>query len=261
MLNKLLRKKQRKARSNKSSNDDATTSTAASTATGASSPPKKSTTTRRGLDDSFPEITQLPEFYNDELLYKNGDNDNDDLSVLSRHSSNQYDTKEDQDVAVFMALAGRMNLDSLLFILQGHARELNLPSAECLLPVNAAKIKAERAAAAAAAEEEEHKKPIKQFRWKEAEDNYNDDGDFDGSGTNTQVACQVYDIESIKDCKDAWWSDDEMHTILTSAIKDGTFVVKGATRKFCSFLNLQNLTFFFPSHTNHKHTSQILSGA
>lgn len=136
--------------------------------------------------DLFPELTALPEFTN----YKIGDDD----SITS--GASRYETKEDQDVAVFMALAGRMNIDSLLFILNGHAREMNLPSAEYLLPQNAAKLKAQRAAA---------KKAKKKFCWKE---------DVDGN-----VFLEVFEIEPMKD-EDMWFDDEFSQKILMGAIRD-----------------------------------------
>jgi hypothetical protein len=43
----------------------------------------------------------------------------------------KYATKEDEDVAVFLRLAEQMSIHSLLFLLQNHARQMNLPE-ECL---------------------------------------------------------------------------------------------------------------------------------
>jgi len=106
-------------------------------------------------------------------------------------ATTRYDTKEDQDVAVFMALAGRMNIDSLLFILNGHAREMNLPSAEYLLPEKRAELKA--------------LKKDKKFQWKE---------DADGN-----VALEVFEIEPMKD-EDMWFDDEFSQKILMSAIRD-----------------------------------------
>lgn len=136
--------------------------------------------------DLFPELTALPEFAN----YIPGDDD----SITS--GATRYETKEDQDVAVFMALAGRMNIDSLLFILNGHAREMNLPSADLLLPENADKLKEQR---------ELHRKRQKNFRWKE-----------DDQGN---VALEVFEIEPMKDA-DMWFDDEFSQKILMGAIRD-----------------------------------------
>ena len=133
--------------------------------------------------DLFPELTSMPEFTNFEKF------DNDDSSFIS--AATRYDTKEDQDVAVFMALAGRMNIDSLLFILNGHAREMNLPSSEYLLPEKRAELKALQ--------------KEKKFQWKE---------DADGN-----VALEVFEIEPQKDA-DMWWDDEFSQKILMSAIRD-----------------------------------------
>lgn len=137
--------------------------------------------------DLFPELSAMPEFTN----YKPSGDDDSLTSGASR-----YDTKEDQDVAVFMALAGRMNIDSLLFILTGHAREQNLPSADMLMPENADKLKAARAAA---------KKAKKCFQWKE---------DQDGN-----VALEVFEIEPMKH-HELWFDDEFSQKILMGAIRD-----------------------------------------
>jgi len=133
--------------------------------------------------DLFPELTSLPEFTNYEKFA------GDDSSLNS--SGTRYETKEDQDVAVFMALAGRMNLDSLLFILNGHAREMNLPSSEYLLPEKRKELDALRAK--------------REFKWKEDE--------------NGNVATEVFEIESIKE-EDLWFEDEVSQKILMSAIRD-----------------------------------------
>jgi len=127
----------------------------------------------------------MPEFTNYDP------NNDDDFSITS--GATRYESKEDQDVAVFMALAGRMNIDSLLFILNGHAREQNLPSAEYLLPEK----RKER--------DEYLKKLKKEFKWKESEDG--------------NVFLEVFEIESVKDA-DMWWDDDFTQKILMSAIRD-----------------------------------------
>ena len=136
--------------------------------------------------DLFPELTALPEFVN----YVPGDDD----SITS--GATRYETKEDQDVAVFLALAGRMNIDSLLFILNGHAREMNLPSAELLLPENADKLREQR---------ELHRKRKKNFQWKE---------DAEGN-----VALEIFEIEPMKDA-DMWFDDEFSQKILMGAIRD-----------------------------------------
>lgn len=136
--------------------------------------------------DLFPELSAMPEFVN----FVPGDDD----SITS--GATRYETKEDQDVAVFLALAGRMNIDSLLFILNGHAREMNLPSAELLLPENADKLREQR---------ELHRKRKKNFRWKE--------------DTEGNVFLEVFEIEPMKDA-DMWFDDEFSQKILMGAIRD-----------------------------------------
>lgn len=140
--------------------------------------------------DLFPELTALPEFTDYKKSYAGGDDDS------LKSGSSRYDTKEDQDVAVFMALAGRMNIDSLLFLLNGHAREMNLPSADLLLPENAAKLEAQREAA---------KRAKKKFQWKE--------------DVNGNVALEIFEIEPMKDA-DMWFDDEFSDKIRMGAIRD-----------------------------------------
>lgn len=100
----------------------------------------------------------------------------------------KYATKEDQDVAVFMAIAERLSIQSLLHLLQGHAQSQMLHF-------------------------EKEKKPIKppkkivkkRFRWAKAKDKVN-------------VQEKVYTIENIKDYP-LWWSENEMSEMRQQAIE------------------------------------------
>jgi hypothetical protein len=51
--------------------------------------------------------------------------DSSEGTLITKHE--KYRTKEDEDVVVFMRLAQNMSIKSLLFLLQNHARAMNIP--------------------------------------------------------------------------------------------------------------------------------------
>ena len=108
----------------------------------------------------------------------------DDESIQRREQ--KYATKEDQDVAVFLKLAERMSLSSLLHLLQGHVRANNL-SPDCFGVVQKAPKK--------------KKQPLaprkKQFRF--------------ALVANDEVRVVVHEIPSYKHMKDLWLSPEEQH--------------------------------------------------
>ena len=114
--------------------------------------------------------------------------DSDTSSANDSVLSAKYATKEDQDVAVFMAIAERLSIKSLLHLLQGHAQSQMMQF------------------------DEEKKKPVKppkkmvkkRFRWAKAKDRVN-------------VKEVVYKIESVKNYP-LWWTDDEMGEMRQQAI-------------------------------------------
>lgn len=125
---------------------------------------------------AFPKF-DLNEYVSDDL------NSDDDASMASK-----YQTKEDQDVAVFMAIAERLSMDSLLHLLQGHVRAVVNVMQE---PVAARQVVTSMVK--------------KRFRW--AEEN------------NSDIYCQVFEVESVKEEEALWWSDDEMGKMRNKAIE------------------------------------------
>jgi hypothetical protein len=121
----------------------------------------------------------------------------DEAAVKQRYEA--YKTKEDQDVAVFMNIAQRMDLNSLVFILQGHAKTMNLP-------VQAQQAAARKIAGQKVEDAATKPKPVKKFRFAEV--------------NNHNVRCVIHVIPSVKDCTDMWWSEDDMKQIRGSAIQD-----------------------------------------
>lgn len=107
----------------------------------------------------------------------------------------QFKSKADQDVAVFMGLANKMNVSSLIFILQGHAKAQNLPLAAQA-----------QAAAKISGQPKDGPKPEKKFRF--------------ATVNNDMVKCVYHVIPSAKDDKDMWWTDAEMKAIRGAAIQD-----------------------------------------
>jgi hypothetical protein len=126
--------------------------------------------------------TSFPAFDLSEYVSDVDDAD-DDASI-----STKYQTKEDQDVAVFMAIAERLSMQSLLHLLQGHVRAMVNVMEE---PV---------------ARMTRHNVHIVKKRFCFAEE------------SNADVHCQVFEIESIKDEVELWWTDDEMGKMRKKAI-------------------------------------------
>jgi hypothetical protein len=128
--------------------------------------------------------------------------DADETSIMSEDdggaaervkSFEKFQSQEEQDVAVFMSLAKKMDISSLIFILQGHAKAQNLPaSAQAQAAI---KISGKKAV-----------KGPKQFRFAVA----NDD----------MVKCVYHVVASVKENTDMWWSDVEMKQIRGAAIQD-----------------------------------------
>jgi hypothetical protein len=126
--------------------------------------------------------TAFPTFDLSEYVSDFDNASDDDASI-----STKYQTKEDQDVAVFMAIAERLSMQSLLHLLQGHVRAVVNYMEE---PV--------------AQQKRETVVVKKRFRFAEE--------------SNADVRCQVFEIESVKDEVDLWWSDDEMGKMRKKAI-------------------------------------------
>jgi hypothetical protein len=113
---------------------------------------------------------------------------------ITKHE--KYRTKEDEDVAVFMRVAQSMSIKSLLFLLQNHARAMNIPEdvlqkdIACGVPSPSAKKATLK---------------IKKFRFAEI------------SGGN-KVRAVVFEIPKATD-PSLWWSKEEMKDIRSDVIQ------------------------------------------
>lgn len=132
---------------------------------------------KEGQNASFPKF-DLDEYVSDDAM------SDDEASIASK-----YRTKEDQDVAVFMAIADRLAMESYMHLLQGHVRcQLSsMDQMQSHFPDN----------------EKEVVVAEKRFRW--SEDKYH------------EVKCVFFEIDSYKDA-DMWWTDDEMSEMRLNAI-------------------------------------------
>lgn len=154
--------------------------------------------------------TQFPEFeWENPPDLELTDGSDDDSTVRKKEEA--YATKEDQDVAVFMDIAKRLPMKSLLHLLQGHVHsQQSLPSDYVdhyneALAKEGEEVKAKPSSLKVA---DGTKKPFarkKQFRWAEV--------------TDEKVRSVVHVIESAKEYKEMWWSPEEMHTIRTDLIE------------------------------------------
>lgn len=131
----------------------------------------------------------------------------DDESTL-RKKEEEYKTKEDQDVAVFMDLAKRLTMKSLLHLLQGHVRANN-PPIDYIRRYNDALESSGRNETSASNQLQGvvKTKPLakqKKFRWAEV--------------TDEKVRAVIYEVESIKEHKALWWTPKEMQAIRAELI-------------------------------------------
>lgn len=108
----------------------------------------------------------------------------------------KYDSKEDQDVAVFFALAERMSMSSLLHVLQGHVRSNNMDIQQYAEIAKAedsglrSKLKSEASFA---------KPRPKKARFAEV--------------TKGEIRSNVKEVECLKTMKSLWWKASEMRSI------------------------------------------------
>ena len=140
---------------------------------------------------------KFPKF---DLLDLTGGDSDDDVSLQS--NSSKYQTKEDQDVAVFMQIAERLNFEQLTHLLQGKTHsELNLP------PLPPTRSPSSRAVTSTSpiAPATPILKRVKKFR-------------FALIAGDKHVRSVVHEIQSIKRMQHLWWSDEEMLQIRRQAI-------------------------------------------
>lgn len=139
----------------------------------------------------FPDFEHVPEGeVSDDSSDFGHEHSEDEFSF--EEQAEKYKTKEDQDVAVFLALADRMSMSSLLHLLQGHVRAANLN-----IDLYADIARAESARKMKQASIGSPKK--KSFRWAEI--------------TNGEVRATVKEVESFKMLKNLWWRPTEMRNI------------------------------------------------
>lgn len=137
--------------------------------------------------------------------------------VQAQHE--RYTTKEDQDVAVFLALAERMSLESLRFLLQGHIKESSggsLPKrgmeqyAETIGGVKTSTALCNHRPSSPPGNTVVSKKSLKKFRFAEV--------------ANHQVRQVVHVIENVSDTPGLWWTAQEMKSIRKELIDMVQFV-------------------------------------
>jgi hypothetical protein len=131
----------------------------------------------------------------------------DDESEVEEGQEEKYSTKEDEDVAVFLSLANRMSLKSLLHLLQGLARSQDL-STEYLTKYSALADSDETTTTTKQAKSSVKK----QFRFAEVSDR--------------QVRVVVHEVESWKHIKELWMGPEEAQAIRTDLIETVQFFSK-----------------------------------
>jgi hypothetical protein len=114
--------------------------------------------------------------------------------LITKHE--KYRTKEDEDIAVFMRLEQKMSMKSLLFIMQDHARAMNIPEdvLQKHIACDALSLTAKKATL-----------KIKKFRFAEI------------SGGD-KVRAVVHEIPKATD-PSLWWNKDELKDIRSDVIQ------------------------------------------
>jgi hypothetical protein len=114
--------------------------------------------------------------------------------IITKHE--KYQTKEDEDVVVFMRLAKSMSVKSLLFLLQNHARAMNIPEdvLQKDIAIDLPSLMAKKATL-----------KIKKFRFAEI------------SGGD-KVRAVVLEIPKAED-PSLWWNSEELKDIRSGVIK------------------------------------------
>ena len=153
--------------------------------------------------------TKFPNFEVDVGVVEESTPIEDEDEELLKYQEEKYATKEDQDVAVFLQLAGRMSLSSLLHLLQGHARAKNLSFADVSTTESSQTLADNKSIA----------KPLekkKEFRFALVADD--------------EVRTVVHEVESYKRNKMLWWTPSEMKYIRGDLIDTIVFFKKHRPR-------------------------------
>lgn len=159
----------------------------------------------------FPDLS-IPEAELTEI----SDEENDEVKLERRQREDEKfadKSKEDADVAMFLACADRMSLKSLMFLLQGQARAQNLPEQylQQYTPLVQKKVEDEeeksREHTQTAQGEIKKATPIKkQFRFAEM------------SGGKSVLVRKHY-VDSYKSLPNLWWAPEEVHAIRLDAVE------------------------------------------
>lgn len=133
--------------------------------------------------------TPFPKIEHDEMPAPAEVSDSEDETEKRK----KYATKEDEDVAVFMVIANKMSIRSLMHLMQGHARALNLPSdyVATMAETVASSTKPARIV-------------VKKFRFNEE---------------NGVLKNDIRSIDPLKEFKELWISGGEMSDIRYDAIQ------------------------------------------
>ena len=125
--------------------------------------------------------------------------DSDDSAARTK-----YSTKIDQDVQVFMEIASRMSVGSLLFLLQNHAKtQLEIPD----VYLNQKSVSTTVISKEAIAQQQKPLKKIKKFRFAEVL-----------AGEKVRTAVREFPKASAEDKAALWWTEEEMKVIRSEAV-------------------------------------------
>jgi len=130
----------------------------------------------------------------------------------------EYEKKEDEDVAVFRALIDHLPLNSLLHLLQGHAKISQMEVKPTITSVEVYDQNHHQGMEVSCVlqeskqqEEEETKQPEKQFRW--------------ATNDDYTVKSDIYEIESIKENRHLWLNGYELTAIRNELVRQIRFFV------------------------------------
>jgi hypothetical protein len=156
----------------------------------------------QNFQNAHADKTAFPEFGIPDLESTDNSCSSEDEDSVQRE---KYSTKEDQDVAVFMAIAERLPIKSLLHLLQGHVRSQNADvwHYDTIRMLRDATAKEEHDGAPAP--QLPPLKLKKVFRFAEIR--------------GGEIRKRVHEIESLKDVKELWWSDEEGMEMRMQAIE------------------------------------------
>jgi len=163
--------------------------------------------------DAFPEFDDVSVQPEDSEEGCDGDDKKKDLNY--QMLAKKYETKECQDVAVFLALADRMSISSLLHVLQGHIRSSDMdirPYAEIAKQQQQQQQQQESRYSLTIKQGSFAKPRPKKCRFAEV--------------TDGQVRANIREVECLKAMKGLWWRASEMRTIQEELVETVQFFRK-----------------------------------